>query len=385
MVGNNKMNEAESQQSNIAGNEPRLWENPNLVWAGLLALWGVGLIRRMFFGFVPGDFTAYLSAADLFAAGLDPYTNARFSTPRYEGFPYNYFPGTLFVIAPLAYISTVVATSVDWVLRAFLLVFTAKTLQKHIVPKIPIHYVALVMALHEPLMIDQLVGNLVTYLFAAWAACLELSRRAQNWRWLGLAFLCGVVISFKPFWLIPAGWILVSRSRWRSLAALILGVCSTPAASFLLPRFFDTFAAHTNAMRDFYFSVDLLSLFAPAYFVALPLAAVMALIWWRRHPSEWVFLLGCVSVPIWPRVATYSYVITLPFSLYLMRRFGIAKGVSFSIVTIGPLPWLMRDSGFLPGEQLENYVMFIWVCAAAFLCAYLLVAESRDAVPVEAL
>jgi len=59
--------------------------------------------------------------------------------------------------------------------------------------------------------------------------------------------------------------------------------------------------------------------------------------------------------------------------------------VSFSIVTIGPLPWLMRDSGFLPGEQLENYVMFIWVCAAAFLCAYLLVAESRDAVPVEAL
>jgi len=131
--------------------------------------------------------------------------------------------------------------------------------------------------------------------------------------------------------------------------------------------------------------VDLLSLFAPAYFVALPLAAVMALIWWRRHPSEWVFLLGCVSVPIWPRVATYSYVITLPFSLYLMRRFGIAKGLSFSIVTIGPLPWLMRDSGFLPGEQLENYVMFIWVCAAAFLCAYLLVAESRDAVPVEAL
>jgi len=375
----------ESPETIMNLREPRLWEHPDIVWAAIGAHGVVGLIRRLFFGFVPGDFTAYLSAADLFVAGLDPYTEARFSTPRYEGFPYNYFPGTLFVIAPMAYMSTVVATCTDWVLRAVLLIFAAKTMQKHIVPNLPIHYVAVLMTLHEPLMIDQLVGNMVTYLFAAWAACLELSKRAQTWRWLGLAFICGVVISFMPFWLIPAGWILVSRSRWRSLIALVLGVLSTPLASFLLPRFFDTFTAHTHAMRDYYFSVDLMSLFAPAYFVALPLAALFAIVWWRRHPSEWVFLLGCVSVPIWPRVATYSYVITLPFSLYLTRRWGLARGLSFSVVTLGPLPWLVRDSGFLPGEQLENYMMFVWVCLAAFLCAYLLAAESRGEAPEEAL
>lgn len=363
---------------------PRLWENPNLVWACIGVLWMVGLIRRMFLGFVPGDFTAYLSAADLFVAGLDPYTDARFSTPRYDGFPYNYFPGTLFVIAPLAYVSTAVATSVDWVLRAVLLIFSAKVLQKHIVPKVPIHYVAVLMALHEPLMIDQLVGNMVTYLFAAWAAGLELSKRPQTWRWLGLAFICGVVISFKPFWLIPAGWIFVSRHRWKSLLALVFGVLSTSLLSLLLPQFFDSFSAHTHTMRDYYFSVDLMTLFAPAYFVALLLAAAMAIVWWRRYPSEWVFLLGCVSVPVWPRVATYSYVITLPFSLYLMRRWG-TKGLLFSVVTIGPLPWLMRDSGILPGEQLENWVMFVWVCVAAFVCAYLLAHPEGDNAHEEAL
>ncbi len=379
MARNVKIESSETQQVGA----PRLWENPNLVWAGIGALWLVGLIRRMFFDFVPGDFTAYLSAADLFVAGLDPYTEARFSTPRYQGFPYNYFPGTLFVIAPMAYLSTVVAVCIDWTLRAVLLIFTAKMLQKHVVPKLPIHHVAVIMALHEPLMIDQLVGNMVTYLFAAWAACLELSKRAQTWRWLALAFMCGVVISFKPFWLIPAGWILVSRSRWRSLTALVIGVLSTPLLSLLLPRFFDTFTAHTDAMRGYYFSVDLLSLVPTAYFVALPVAAVFAIFWWRRYPSEWVFMLGCVSVPIWPRVATYSYVITLPFSLYLIRRWGLVRGLGFSVVTIGPLPWLMRDSGFLPGEQLENFVMFVWVCVAAFLCADLLAAESRDESPEE--
>jgi hypothetical protein len=53
------------------------------------------------------------------------------------------------------------------------------------------------------------------------------------------------------------------------------------------------------------------------------------------------------------------------------------KGAGFSAVTVGPLPWLLRDAGVLPGEQLENWVMFVWVVVAAGVMVRVLVEESR--------
>ncbi|MEZ4460679.1 MAG: hypothetical protein R3E66_13315 [bacterium] len=360
-------------------NERRpLWDNPTLVWSALVLLWTAGLVRRMFFDFVPGDFTAYISAADVFVAGQNPYTEARFATPRYDGFPYNYFPGTLFLIAPMAYLSTTVLVTADWVARACALVFVGRTLKRHIVPDMATHHLGVLMLLHEPLVIDQLVGNMVTYLIAAWALCLELSKRSGTLLDVLAAFLAGVVLSFKPFWLIPAGWVLVSRRCWSLTVALVLGVASTPLASLLLLDMIPAFRAHTQQMREFYFSVDLLTLAPWALAVMVPASVVGALLVWRRYPSEWVFLLGCVSVPIWPRVATYSYVITLPFSLYLIRRFGWGRGLALSCVTLGPLPWLLRDAGVLPGEQLENWVMYIWCWCAALLCVWCLKRESEE-------
>lgn len=354
-----------------------VWDQSRFVWGALLVLWAIGLWRRATGDLTPGDFTAYLSAADMFVAGLDPYTDVRFSQPRYDGFPYNYFPGTLWLIAPLAYLSTAVATSLDWVFRAVLLGTVAWVLRRRVVPEMPLHHVALVMALHEPLLIDGLVGNLVTYLLGAWAVCLEVSYRRPTW-WTGVvAFLAGVVLTFKPFWLIPAGWIFVSRRQWGRTVAVSLGALSSLIVTLGMPSYWSTFASHTAEMRDFYFSVDLLGLYPPLFFVALGVGVALALYLWWRYPSRWLYLLGCVSVPVWPRIATYEYMVTLPVTFFLIRRWGWLRGAGFSAVTVGPLPWLLRDAGVLPGEQLENWVMFVWVVVAAGVMVRVLVEESR--------
>lgn len=355
-----------------------LWADPRLVWGAIGILVVLGLYRRVFEGFVPGDFTAYLSAADVFVSGADPYSDALTQSRYYDGFPYVYLPGTLFLIAPAGYLPGTLVVALEWIARFAALFGILKILQRRIVPQMPLAVVALIALLHEPLWIDHLVGNLVIYLMAAWAICLELSEREESWRVLALAFLCGAMIAFKPFWLIPAGWLLFSRAKYRASASLVLGMVAVLSLSFALPQFWTSYWDLNEQMRAFYYSVNLLNVAPALYFVLFP-AAVFGALWFsRRYPSRWLFVLGCVSMPVWPRLASYSYALTLPWTLYLIRRWGYARGLAFSAVTVGPLPWILRDSTLLVDGRLEAWTLLLWTSVSAVVCCYLLMKESKS-------
>ena len=329
---------------------------------GVLALLELG--RRALFGYVPDDFTAYLSAADSFAAGLNPYEV--YEGPRYDGKPYNYFPGTLYLILPLAFVSTAVAVTADWIVRCAVLLCTLRFLQRRILPNAGLQFVLLAADFHEPLMIDLLFGNLVTYLLGAWALSVWLSERSsEGWREMVLAGLVGLVVVFKPFWFLPVAWSLYLGRKWRLLAAVAASGGAVTAASFTLPETIPAFFAHTQRMREFYYSVDFLNL-APAL---LPVVGVLwlagALHIERRGDRAWAFLWGCASIPLWPRLATYSYVMTIPVILFLVHRWGWLRGLLASCVLVGPIPWLLRTSSWMLGERLENWTHFVWALLMA--------------------
>ena len=338
---------------------------------GLLAV--LELVRRGFLGYVPDDFTAYLSAADAFVAGLNPYTDELFTVARYNGKPYNYFPGTLYLIAPLGYLPTAVAAAVDWVMRMVVLVATLRFLHRRILPEVGFQFVLVVAALSEPLMIDLLFGNSVTYLLGAWALSVWLSEQPKTRpAHYGLAALVGLVTVFKPFWFLPAAWSLFVGRKWGPLAAAVGSIGSVTAASLTLPETIPAFFAHTQRMREFYYSVDFLNL-APWLLPVVGVAWGAAALWLdRKGDRDWVFLWGCASIPLWPRLATYSYTMTIPIVLYLVRRWGWARGLAYSCIVIGPIPWLLRVSPLMPGERLELWAHFIWTIVTSVVLFRLL-------------
>lgn len=349
------------------GRDPK----PYYLAFGVLAV--LELLRRAFLGYVPDDFTAYLSAADAFVAGLDVYTPELFDVVRYNGKPYNYFPGTLYLIAPLAWVPTAVAASLDWVARVVVLVLTLRYLHRRILPDVGFQFALILAVLCEPLMVDMLFGNLVTYLLGAWACCVWLSEGEETAKRLAIAVGCGVLLAFKPFWFLAAGYPLFLHRKWKLLAATVVGAALIGVASLTFPtHWWPQFFAHTQKMRDFYYSIDLLNL-APAL---LPVAALVwggAAIWLdRKGDPQWAWLFGCVSIPVWPRLATYSYTLMLPVAFYLIRRWGWAKGLAYSAVLFGPIPWLLRVAPWVPGERLENWTHFVWTMVTGVVLFLLL-------------
>jgi len=344
---------------------PRFGSDPKPFYLAFGVLFLLELVRRAFLAYVPDDFTAYLAASDVFVHGGDPYTHAIFDAVRYQGKPYNYFPGTLYLVAPLAWVSTTAAVTLDWVARGVVLVATLRWLGRRLVPDTRLHFVFLLAVLHEPLMIDLLFGNMVTYLLGAWAACVWVSERPPSGRDRALVFVCGIVLCFKPFWLLPAAWALVVRRRWTAVALLGCGAGLVVGASFTLPSMLPHFLSHTQQMRAFYHSVDLLALAPPLLPVALAVWAAGAVWLFRNGPREAAFVFGCASIPVWPRLATYSYVMTLPLILFLARRYGWFKTLAWSVVLWGPVPWLLRVAPWMPGERLENWVQFSWSIVTA--------------------
>ena len=129
-------------------------------------------------------------------------------------------------------------------------------------------------------------------------------------------------------------------------------------------QFKDSFVAHTQNMREFYFSVDLLNL-APALIAPALLTILAGGFWlWRKRIGPDMWILGCLCLPVFPRLATYSYILAFPFVLLLFRELKPFKAFLASCVVIGPLPWILRESAWLPGERLENWALFVWSIVA---------------------
>lgn len=351
--------------------------DPKPVYLAVAVLVVLELLRRALLGYVPDDFTAYLSAADIFVAGGHPYGDAIFETARYNGKVYNYLPGTLWFIAPLAWLPTVAAVAVDWVCRVAALGFALRVFWSRLLPQTSFHFVLLVALIHEPLTIDLLFGNVVTYLLAAFAACVWVAERPGRGADYAVAALAGLVLAFKPFWVFAGLFALAAHRRWRLFAACAAGAGVIVLTSLPFWELTPVYLARLEAMAKFYYSVAL-GTFAPW---AVPLVALLWLalgvqLIRRGAQNAWVW--GACSMPFWPRLGTYSYVMTIPLILFLVSRYGWPKGLAASAVLIGPIPWLLRTApGFEKSFLLEAWTHWVWVWVMAVVI-YLALWRGRD-------
>lgn len=356
----------------------RFGRDPGPYYLALGVVVALELVRRAFLGFVPDDFTAYLVAADMFWEGLNPYTGFT-EAQRWNGKPYNYFPGTLYLIVWMAWVPTAVAVTIDFVARITALFFAIRWLARRILPDTPTHLVFLVALACEPLFIDVLFGNFVSYLLSAWVACVYLAEQSPTWRRSLGAAACGLVFAFKPFWFAAAAYPFFLQRNWRGLGALVGGGAVVGALSLRHLDWKDEFFAHTQAMREFYYSVDFLNLAPPLLGVAVVAWVAGALYLDRHGDREWAWLFSCASLVIFPRLATYSYSLALPLVFFFIRRWGWGRGLLYGAVLIGPLPWLLRVSTLMPGERLENWTHFVWILITAVVLFVMLRRPQEDA------
>jgi hypothetical protein len=338
---------------------------PRAIYGFVFILWLLGLVNRIWFEKIPADFSAYLSAADVFVNGENPFTEQRENSARYQGYVYNYFPGTLFLISPLAWISTQTALVLDWTARFVVLAWSLTFLQRKLLPEVPLQFCILIALVHQPLLIDCYNGNITTYLLGAVVACVYLGDCPRSARSVLLAVVCGVVLHFKPFWFLPAGYALIVSRSWVYLAATLMAALLMISLSGLLPHFIEPWFNHNQELRAFYNSVDLLSIAPLLLGPAMVLGVCGALLLHFRRPNPMNWLWGCLSMPIWPRLASYSYILTLPFVFYCIRRWGFRKALIFNCVWLGPLPWLIREPSLVPDSRVEGWVFFVWAVASA--------------------
>lgn len=363
---------ADGMSGSSTTSEPAFGADPKPYYLAIGVLVLLEFARRAFLGFVPDDFTAYLNAADLFWAGQNPYSDAMFDGARWNGKPYNYFPGTLYLIVWMAWIPTALTVAIDFVARMAALFFALRYLHRRIVPDAKFQFVLLVALFWEPLMIDVLFGNLASYLLAAWAATAYISERDPSKARLAGAFGTGLVLAFKPFWFAPAAYNFWVRRHWSGLVALVSGGAVVLLLSLLHLDWADTFFAHTQTMREYYFSIDLLSLAPKLLPVAVIAWAALALRIARKPTPEWAWLFGCSAIIIFPRVATYSHTLSLPLVLFFIHRWGWLRGLLYGAVLVGPLPWLLRVAPWMPNEQVENLTHYSWAWVTMVVLALIL-------------
>ncbi len=358
-------NEAPKSEAESAfGEDPK----PYILAGAILLI--LELFNRAFLGHVPPDFTAYISAGDAFAMGLNPYTDARQLVPRFGGFPYNYLPGSLYPLQIVSYFSTTTLTVADWILKSICLIGIINVFHRKMFPDLKLGFIICVTILFQPLGVDLLAGNIVTYLFAAFVFSYAIAQREK--RKLAdyfFVFLFGFIISFKPFWSIPIGYLFLVFRRPKLLTSFIAGFLVIPLMTIPLWDWIPSWLAHTSKMREYYFSVDFLSLspvlLGLTWIIGMGIGLYFLLRKERIQEENWIWLLGCVSLPMWPRLATYSYVICLPLILFFCQRWGWKKGLLFASV-LGPFAWVLRALTFLPNSEEEQWAFFIWIFVAAF-------------------
>ena len=72
--------------------------------------------------------------------------------------------------------------------------------------------------------------------------------------------------------------------------------------------------------------------------------------------ADALWIWGCASVPLWPRLASYSYVALIPVLLFLLPRLGAKRVGLITLVWMGPLPWMMREVALGTSGSLEIWV-----------------------------
>ena len=347
-----------------------------------------------------GDLTAYLAAADVYAAGGNPYGAALREAERYAGYPYVYPPGTLPIIRPLAGVSTTVAGGLLTLLSGGLLVYVVGSLRRRFDLSAPLAPLAIGALLFGPVIADLLSANLAVVMLAANVAVADLvvgrddERRALR---LGALTLLGVVLSFKFMWLLSA-LVLTAAVGWRQLESsehandedggdewcyAVLGVAlfaflpffTLAAASLLVDPTVTAWLDRLQWLRrEFPASLDILSL-APGLY-PITVGAATSLIWRYLDASlDILWVAACCSVVAWPRLAPYSFALLLPALAHLARRLDPRHLALLVLPMWGPVYWTVA----LPAGSLHaRWLHVVWTMAVGIVVWVL----GRDASPV---
>ncbi len=328
-----------------------------------LVAWALGFVVFSVFRaqhlIVPQDMSAYLAGADVVSRGLDPYADIGESA-LYQGFPYLYYPAYTLLLKILGLMPVWCVLLFDGFLRGVLGVYIVRVFAR--ATRVPLPWNALVLGLLclNSFVTDLFVGNLALFMCAIFAKVLAdvlwgepLSGRLKSDSILvgyGGAFgyvLMGALLVLKPFWVVPAAFVLMWRRRWLELLNLVVGVvCVLLVGVLVYGEQLHIWQQKIEAIRGFWDAFDLGSVSPTLWVIAALAWGLMGVkLIWKRHPEAWLW--ACAGVIVWPRIGMYSYLIVIPLLFWLMRRHG--KGVGL----VAMLPFSL-----LPGMIWPDAIVF---------------------------
>jgi hypothetical protein len=365
--------------SNVTDDASHDWNSPLLRRTSaclVLTLIGAELVRRAT-GVVPTDVTAYLAAADVFEAGGNPYGREIALSPRYEGYRFNYLPGTLYLLQPLAWLSTRAVSIGHLVLSTAALVGSVGYLADRFQLDCSRALLVALALLFGPVAVALYVGNIPLLLLAAVLAVVRASEPDEaGGRRVATCLASGIVLALKPTWAVPAGLALVGRRRWRLAIAFGAGVAGPVALSCLEPELLRAWldritSVPGNVMRSRE-GISLWTFWPLSVVAALLAAGGIAL---RRPESLWLF--ACAAVFCSPRLTPYSYVLTLPALAYLVSRWRPWQMALLVLPIWGPLHWWLR----VTSHAREQWTMYAWSLVVAGFTGWALLSDNGDAPP----
>lgn len=354
---------------------PYQFELPReLPWILLVVILALELYRRLFLGYIPHDFGAYLAAADVATRGLDPYGPAIFDSPYYQGYPYIYPPASLSFATLLALAPAPLVTALDAIMRVAILVGSVIFLKRRMQIELALPTLLLAACLFAPFAFDLMTGNLETYMFCGLLVLVDSAHK--HWlKALVLGLTAAVLFVFKPMWYIPAVALLISQRNWPALCGLIVGACAGTGLTIADSDLFASWLVRLAEVREFYPAVNFLEISPWLYGVVVTLwvCGGLAILGTRGASSEvWVY--ACTSIVIWPRSDLYSYMIFLPVIFYLLQRIDLRRGLALGLPLIGPLPWILASY-----DRLFNLsVLLLWACIVTVLVAFLLIRQDEQ-------
>lgn len=310
----------------------------------ILALFGLILVTAQCVMERPGsyDVISYIAAADVFLAGGDPYGQAILSTPRYDGLPFVYPPGTLFFFAPLGCLPTVAGIAIDGVLRLVVFAWAVAWLQRRYLPQFMTEHVIAATVLVAPVLNALVAANFVVYCFAAFVGCVALSEGDETPRDLAKAALCGLVIAFKPMWLV-AGFIFFARAKWRALGAWIGGVGVLGLMSLAQWDLFWSWLGRVDALRHAFPLADLPTLAPTAYVIAVVAWVLFTLgLLVRCWGNPALAVHACTSVLVWPRCDIHTHLVVLWLVAWVWHRYGARTTIAASLGLWFVAPAILR-------------------------------------------
>lgn len=330
-------------------------------------------VARSFASELPGDTSAYIFAMGAFGDGQSPYVNLD-TSPHYLGYPYVYFPGTLYLIMALSWLPAHLIAGLDALAKLGCLLYASRWLQRRYALPIAWPVLCLGSLALDPLYTDVRAGNIVLYMFTILLATVDLSERSDlSWRRrLAIGFGFGLLLMFKPMWGISTAWVAALNRRWGLVTGLALGAAAIFAIAGLHPELLPQWLDLLERIRKFWPGFDLGSVVPWLSPVAAIAWGVMAIKLWRTRPSE-AWLWGCSFALAWPRLGNYTYIIALPLLAHVSMKLEPQRAI-LACVPATILISMLADM-FDPTLVASLVIQYIWLLG---LTAYWLLARGPE-------